>query len=325
MKKYDNEIISDLLRKYPRANLILTPTIIHRLPRLSSYLGQNIYILREDLTGFALGGNKTRKIDYLFGDAIARSADTLVTMKATSFSRNAAAAASACGLDFHVVLTGSESEQNLASQAMFNQCETKLYYVPEGENSLQGAYNDLVKSLRIQGKIVYELHPGGSDSIGALSYIRTFGEVIDYSYRSGIHFSHIIHSTSSAGTQAGLVVGQCVSKYDTTILGISASLEAGLQYEKIHALTLSTANLLGVKMDETLISVDDSFIGPGYAVPSEEGKKAVKLFAALEGILLDEVYSGKAASALLHYAGNGMLKGDDVLFIHTGGNAGLFY
>ena len=116
MIERNNKLILDFIEDYPRADLIQTPTIIHRLPRLSSYLGHSVYILREDLIGFALGGNKTRKVDYLLGDAIARNADSLVTMNATSFSRNAAVAASACGLEFHVVLTGTESEQNPASQ-----------------------------------------------------------------------------------------------------------------------------------------------------------------------------------------------------------------
>ena len=315
----------DLIEDYPRADLIQTPTIIHKLPRLSSYLGCSVYILREDLIGFALGGNKTRKVDYLLGDAIAENADTLATMKATSFSRNAAAAASACGLDLHVVLNGTRSEHNPASQAFFNQCETKLHYVPEGETALEDAYTDHVESLKTQGKAVYELHPGGSDSIGALSYVRIFNEIIDFSHRTGIHFSHIIHSTSSAGTQAGLVLGQCISAYKTRILGISASLEKRLQYEKIRKLALSTAHLIDTKFDETKIIVDDRFVGPGYAIPSEEGINAAKLFAALEGILLDQVYSGKAASALLHYAKNKTFKDDTILFIHTGGNAGLFY
>jgi 1-aminocyclopropane-1-carboxylate deaminase/D-cysteine desulfhydrase-like pyridoxal-dependent ACC family enzyme len=325
MIEHDNKIILKLIEEYPRANLIQTSAMIHKLPRLSNYLGQNIYILREDLTGFALGGNKTRKVDYLFGDAIAKKADTLVTIKATSFSRNAAVAASACGLDFHVVLAGTESAQNPASQSVFNQCETKLHYAPEGESSMQDTYSDLVKSLKTRGKAVYELHPGGSDAIGALSYVRIFSEVIDFSYRSNINFSHIIHSTSSAGTQAGLVLGQCISAYDTKIIGITAALEADLQYERIRKLALPTAHMLGAKFDETKIIVDDGYIGPGYAIPSEEGKNAAKLFATLEGILLDHVYSGKAASALLHYAKNEATKGDNLLFIHTGGNSGLYY
>ena len=323
--KERSHMIPRLLQKYPRANLLQTPAIIHKLPRLSSHLGHDIYVLRDDLTGFALGGNKTRKLDYLVGDAVAKKADTLVTMKATSFSRNAAAAGSACGLDLHVVLPGSESEQNPASQAIFSQCDTKLHYVPEGESALPAIYSHLVESLKTNGKAVYELHPGGSDSIGALGYVRTFHEILDFSYRSGVHFSHIIHSTSSAGTQAGLVLGQCIDTYDTCILGIGASLKSSVQSERVRELALSTANTLGMQLDETKIIVDDRFIGPGYATPSEEGTKATKLFATLEGILLDQVYTGKAAAALLHYAADGAFEGDGVLFIHTGGNAGLFY
>ena len=324
MHNYSNSI-TNLLEKFPRAGLLQVPAIIHSLPRLSSHLGHDVYILRDDLTGFALGGNKTRKLDYLVGDAVARKADTLVTMKATSFSRNAAAAASACGLDLHVVLAGTESEQNPASQAFFSQCGTMLHYEPQGESVLADACSHLVDVLKKQGKTVYELHPGGSDSIGALGYVRAFHEILDFSYRSGVHFSHIIHSTSSAGTQAGLVLGQCISTYDTCIIGVGASLKADAQSERIRDLARSTARMLGIQFDETKIVVDDKFIGPGYATPSEEGRKAVKRFAAREGILLDQVYTGKAAAALLHYATHGALEGGSVLFIHTGGNAGLFY
>jgi 1-aminocyclopropane-1-carboxylate deaminase/D-cysteine desulfhydrase-like pyridoxal-dependent ACC family enzyme len=324
MKQYDDPI-PDILKRHPRAKLLPIPAIIHKLQRLSSHLGRDIYILRDDLTGFALGGNKTRKLDFLIGEAIAKKADTLVTMKATSFSRNAAAAAKACGLDLHVIMVGAESEQNPASQALFRQCDTKLHYVLEGEKALPAACRHLVESLRAEGRMVYELHPGGSDSVGALGYVHAFHEIIDFAQRSAVHFSYIMHSTSSAGTQAGLVLGQCISTYETRILGISASLKADVQVERVRELALSTARMLDTRFDETKILVDDRFVGPGYAIPSEEGENAVKLFAALEGILLDQVYSGKAAGALLHYATTGMFENDSVLFIHTGGNAGLFY
>jgi len=321
----DNNKIPVVLQKFPLANLIQAPAIIHKLPRLSLHLGFDIYILREDLTGFALGGNKTRKLDYLVGDAIANKADTLVTMKATSFSRNAAAAASACGLDLHVALAGTESEQNPASQAIFRQFDTTLHYAPEGESALPNVYSHLLESLETKNKTVYELHPGGSDSIGALAYVHVLHEIFDFSKRSGVHFSHIIHSSSSAGTQAGLVVGQCIDPYDTRILGVSASLKADLQSERVCELARSTAKLLGIQLDENKILIDDRFIGPGYAQPSEEGMLAVRLFANLEGILLDQVYTGKAAAALCHCITEGELKGESVLFIHTGGNAGLYY
>ena len=317
--------ISCLIDKYPRANLLQAPVIINKLPRLSSHLGHDIYVLREDLTGFALGGNKTRKIDYLFGDALAQKATTVVTMKATSFSRNAAAGAAACDLDFHVILPGTESEQNPLSQALFMQWDTKIHYEPKGESALTDCQERVVASLEDQGKNVYVMHPGGSNPIGALSYIHAFQEILDFSYRSRIHFSHIIHSTSSAGTQAGLVVGQCISNYNTKIIGISASLNASTQSERIRNLVWPTAEMIGASIDQEKIFVDDSFVVPGYAQASKEGKSAAKLFARMEGILLDPVYTGKAAAALLDYSKSGRLKNGNVLFIHTGGNAGVYY
>lgn len=317
--------IPDLLEKYPRANLLQTPAIIHKLPRLSSRLGHDIYVLRDDLTGFGLGGNKTRKVDYLFGDALAKNATTVATTRATSFSRNAAAAAAACGLDLHVVLPGTESEQNPLSQALFMQWGAELHYEPQGENALAGCLEQVVASLNAQGKAVYVMHPGGSNAIGALSYVSAFHEILDFSHRSGIHFSYIIHSTSSAGTQAGLVVGQCISSYETQIIGISASLKASAQFEKVRELAWSTAQMIGTTIDQTKIIVDENFVGPGYALPSKEGANAAKLFARLEGILLDPVYTGKAAAALLGYSESGRFKTGNVLFIHTGGNAGVYY
>lgn len=322
----DAPSLPELLQPYPRAGLIQTPAIIHKLPRLSARAGCDLYILRDDLTGFGLGGNKTRKLDFLVGDALARKADTLVTIKATSFSRNAAAAASAHGLAFHVVLPGGEADQNPLSQAFFQQLGANLHYAPkEPENALQEAYEGLVKSLKAQGKAVYELHPGGSDAIGALAYVHAFQQILDYSEATGVQFGDILLSTGSTGTQAGLVVGQGHTGYPTRITGVIASLTAEAQTQRISSLVSATAGMLGTRWDEGRIRVDDRFIGPGYAVPSEEGKKAARLFATLEGVLLDDVYTGKAAAALLHYAAKGECAGGSALFIHTGGNAGLFY
>lgn len=288
-------------------------------------MGHNIYVLREDLTGFALGGNKTRKVDYLFGDALAQKATAVVTMKATSFSRNAAAAAAACGIEFHVVLPGTDSNQNLLSQSLFMQWGAKIHYEPRGENALTDCQEDVITSLKTQGKVVHVMHPGGSNSIGALGYVKAFQEILDFSYRSDIYFSHIIHSTSSAGTQAGLVVGQCISHYDTEIIGISASLTSSDQSERVRELAWATAHMIGTSIDQEKIMVDDSFVGPSYAQVSKEGEQAAKLFARMEGLLLDPVYTGKAAAALLDYSKSGRLVNCNVLFIHTGGNAGVYY
>jgi len=283
--------------------------------------------MRDDLTGFAIGGNKIRKLDFLIGDAMARGADTLITTAASSFSRNLAAAGKVFGFEVHVILAGDESEQNCASQALFEKFETVLYYVPNtGQEALTTECDRIIGKLKKQGKVVYEMHPGGSDPVGTLGYINAFDQILQYSHNSGIHFDNIIHSTGSAATQAGLLLGQCITEYDTTIIGIAASKEAGIQCERIRKLALSTAQMLEIQFDESRIVVEDGFIGPGYAIQSEEGRKAARLFAVLEGVLLDDVYTAKAAAGLIHYAVNEKLgENENTLFVHTGGNAGLFY
>ena len=128
-------------------------------------------------------------------------------------------AGSSCGLDLHVVLAGTKSEQNPASQAIFSQCDTTLHYVPEGESALADVYSHLVESLKFKRNAVYKLHPGGSDSIGALAYIHTFHDILDFSHRTEVNFFHIIHSISSAGIQTGLVLGQCKIHTTPAFLG----------------------------------------------------------------------------------------------------------
>ena len=322
-----NSSIQQVLDRFPNAKISVTPTPIYKLPRLSSHLGCNIYIMREDLTGFAIGGNKNRKLDYLIGDALLKNADTLITTKASSFSRNAAAAGKVFGFEVHVLLVGDESEQNTNSQALFHQFETNLHYASKTPpEAITTEYDRIISDLRNQRKVVYELHPGGSDSIGSLGYINAFDQIVQYSKNSGVHFKKIIHSTGSTATQVGLLLGQCVSAYETTIIGMAASQKANVQNERIHQLALATAKMLEIQFDESKIIVDDRFVGPGYAIQSEEGKNATSMFALLEGVLLDDVYTGKAAAGLIYYAKNEMFsKNENVLFIHTGGNSGLFY
>lgn len=319
--------IQQVLDRFPNANISITPTPIYRLSRLSSYLGSNIYIMREDLTGFAIGGNKNRKLDYLIGDAVRKNADTLITTNASSFSRNAAAAGRVFGFEVHVLLAGAESEQNTNSQALFHQFETVLHYAAkDSPEEIAAEYDNIVSALRNQKKVVYELHPGGSDSIGALGYINAFDQIMQYSKNSGIHFNKIIHSTGSTATQVGLLLGQSIGAYDATIIGMAASQKAGVQKERIRQLASTTAQMLEIQFDDSRIVVDDGFIGPGYAIESEEGENAATMFALLEGVLLDSVYTGKAAAGLIHYAMNKMFsENENVLFIHTGGNSGLFY
>lgn len=318
--------IESLLRNFKNANLSLTPTPIYKLTRLSPYLGHNIYVMRDDQTGFALGGNKVRKLDYLIGDALNKKSTTLITSGSSSFSRNAAAAGATFGLDLHVFIFGKEDEQNKASRSYFEIFGTKLHFIPrDKKETLPDEQAKLKKKLEKEGQIIYELHPGGSDEIGTLSYVKAFEQIVRYSSETNIRFNKIIHTTGSTATQAGLVLGQCISGYETTIIGMAISQKTDYQKMKVRMLAKSTAKMHGFPYDEGKVIVDDGFIGAGYPIPSKEGHDAIKLFATKEGILLAEAYTAKSAAGLIHYAKNGMFaKDDNILFIHTGGNSGLY-
>ncbi|HJO95346.1 MAG TPA: pyridoxal-phosphate dependent enzyme [Victivallales bacterium] len=319
--------IEKILTEYSKADISIAPTPLHKLKRLSSILGHNIYIKREDLTGFNIGGNKNRKLDYLIGDALSRNADTLITTAASSFSRNTAAAGKVYGLDVHVIVAGGENDQNRASQALFKQLDANLYYTSKSKvDAVSTEYNRVLKDLKSQGRHIYELHPGGSDNIGSLGYLDAFNEIVEFTKTTNIRFNKIFHPCGSTATQAGLVLGNIISEYESEIIGIAVSQKSNIQIERVHKLTQSTADMLNITYDKSNIIVDDRFLGPGYSISSQEGIDAAKLFATTEGILLDDVYTAKAAAGLIYYAKNRLFnKNDNILFIHTGGNSGLFY
>lgn len=316
--------ISSALQPYPSAGLSLTPTPIYRLNRLSLHLASETWVMREDLTGFALGGNKVRKLDFLLGDALAKNADTLVVAGASSFSRNAAAAGRVFGMEVAVLVSGAMDEQNRISGEFFRQFDAQIHYVPTVVG-LSVAQAQLSEQLTAQGRRVYELHPGGSDAIGTLGYVKAFEQIPEVSQRTGVHFDRVIHASGSAATQAGLAVGSAIGGYDTDLVGIAISQPASVQRPRVQDLAVETAGMLGTAFDEESIVVDDRFLGDGYPLPSHAGEAAVALFAAKEGLLLDQIYGGKAAAALLAYADDDAPDTRRTLFIHTGGNAGLYY
>jgi len=319
--------IRELLADRPHAALSVEPTPLHRLANISSQLGREVYILREDLTGFGIGGNKVRKLDYLVADALSLGADTLVTCAASSFSRNAAAAAVARGLELHVLILGEPEDHNPLSRALFEQCAATLHYIPKtSDDALPQAESRLLSELRDAGRVVYAMPPGGSTEIGTLGYIRVFEQIARQSASTGIQFDRVILPTGSAGTQAGLVIGQCVSGYPTCVIGMAVSQAGEVQHRRVLELAESTSGMLGVDFDPSTVHIDDRFLGDGYAMPSEGGREAVKRFARFEGVLLDQDYVGKAAAGLIQTATSGEIgEHESTLLIHTGGSSGLYY
>ena len=326
MKTDGVEAIQRALAAYPVMRLAITPTPLYALDRLSARhgRGRRVWIKRDDLTGFALGGNKIRKLDYLVAGALAKGADTLVVSSASSFSRNAAAAGRAFGLDVHVIVSGDARAHNAASRAFFDATGATLHYTAR---DLEATQREVTSELRGRGRRVVELHPGGSDTIGTLGYVQAFAEIAAFAAREGVSFDRVLHASGSAATQAGLVLGRALGGFDAhPVVGVAISRSAAAQTERVAELARATASMLGVAFDASGVVVDDRYLGEGYPVPSDASRAAVEVFAREEGLLFDPVYGGKAAAAVLGALRDEELAPDaNLLLIHTGGNAGVYY
>ncbi len=306
----------------------LLPTPFHRLERLSEYLGADVYCKRDDLTGFGFGGNKTRKLDYLVSEALRRNATDLIAVGAvqSNFCRMAAAYASASGLNCHLVLGGKEPPAytgNLLLDALFG---AELYFV-ESDRWDDWEYKaaETENTLRNEGRRPYRMPIGGSTPTGARGYVAAFGEILRDAGDANVEISEIVHASSSGGTQAGLVVGQVRHEWKGRVIGVSVAWPADVLRGIVVRLARETAVAAGGEIDEPPVLVDDRWIGEGYAIPTAEGSEAQRLFARLEGIILDDVYTAKAAAALIGRCRAGEIgKGGVVVFLHTGGSPGLF-
>ena len=328
MRNDSAKAIRKLLRPYPKVPLAITPIPMGLMKRVSAQLGpgQRAWVMRDDLTGFALGGNKIRKLEYILGDALAKKVNALVVAGANSFSRNAAAACKTLGLEMHVLIGRDEAAHNPLSRDFFAMTGATMHYVADPEN-LPAEQRGLAQSLRSSGRKVQELHPGGSDTLGTLGYVEAFAEIIEFMAREGVVFDRIFHASGSAATQAGLVLGQAISGYtDTRIVGVATSKTAEVQTKRVADLASATADMLGIDFDPSKVIVDDRYLGEGYPIPSADSRAAVEVFARAEGLLFDPIYVGKAAAALLGHAHAGELgETANVLLVHTGGNAGVYY
>ncbi len=323
-----SEIIRKKLDEFPRTRFSLTPTPCHRLNALSELLGVEIYCKRDDLTGFAMGGNKSRKLEFLMEEAKNHGCDTIVACGGvqSNFCRMAAAAGSVAGMEVHLVLGGVHPERPTGNLILDGLVGANIHYVTsedwvEWEDQANILASELEKS---GGKKVFMLPVGGSVPVGVLGYVEAFVEILEDQERLGVTFDHIIHASGSGGTQAGLVVGKELTRWSGTIWGISVAMEKEKLEAHVYELAGITGSLLGGTVARQAVRVEDSFIGPGYAKASRECKEAVELLARKEGIFLDYVYTGKAMAGLLKWAEQGKLRGQKVLFIHTGGQPELF-
>ena len=299
-----------------------------KLNHLSDEFGVNVYCKRDDLTGFGFGGNKTRKLDFLLPNALGGGCDTMIAIGAnqSNFCRVAASYGVACGLEVHLVLGGEQPGEPTGNLRLDHLLAVACHHIDSSDwDDWACEAEKLESDLASQGRKVYRMPVGGSTARGALGYVDAFAEIMADQSRLGLEFDAVLHASSSAGTQAGLVVGRSASDWRGHIIGVSVAKPKALLEKEVLDLSRKTAAQIGVSVRPSSIVVDDGYIGEGYAARTPGCREAVALFAQRLGIFLDFVYTGKAAAGLIDYLRKGRFgKGANVLFIHTGGNIQLF-
>lgn len=323
------------LARFSRLSLGHFPTPLEPLENLSRLLGgPKIWIKRDDCTGLATGGNKTRKLEFLLADALTKNADVVITQGATQSNhvRQTIAGAAKLGLKAKVLLEKRVSDFGEAYQRSGNVLLDRLLggevvaHLPGGTD-MQQAMEAYAAELREKGHNPYVIPGGGSNAIGALGYVACAQELLWQSSQQGLRIDHIVHATGSTGTQAGLVAGLTASHSGIPVLGISVRAPKAKQEENVRALASRTRELLGVsgELPRDAVVVNSDYVGEGYGLPTQGTLEALALFAQHEGILLDPVYSAKGAAGLVDLIRRGHFRNDEnVVFIHTGGAAGLF-
>jgi L-cysteate sulfo-lyase len=322
------------LARFPRIFLAHLPTPLERLDRLTKELGgPEIWIKRDDCTGLSTGGNKTRKLEFLMAEAEVKGADTVITQGATqsNHARQTAAFAAKMGLACHILLedrTGSnDPNYNGNGNVLLDHLHGATTSRRAGGMDMAAEMEVLADRLRAEGRKPYIIPGGGSNPTGALGYVNCAFEIVSQANDRGLAIDHIVTATGSAGTQAGLITGLKALNAGIPLLGIGVRAPKDKQEENVFALAQKTAEKLGCPGVVTRADVvaDCNYVGQGYGIPRADTLEAIRMFAQLEAILLDPVYSGKGAAGLIDLIRKGRFtKGQRVVFLHTGGAAGLF-
>lgn len=308
----------------PRVRVAHLPTPLEAMPRLSAALhGPRLWVKRDDLTGLAFGGNKTRKLEFVLAEAQSHGARTLITTGAaqSNHCRQTAALARRFGLDCILVLSGDPEQVPSGNLLLDHLLGAEIVWARREERD--AVLRQTFEEAWAAGRRPHLIPLGASDEIGALGYVFALDELI----RQGETFDWIIVPSSSGGTQAGLVLGARRANLSTRILGISIDHPAGELQQTVAALASEASERFGPRIlfDPAEVLVNDQYLGGGYGVLGEPEIEAIRLFAREEGLFLDPVYTGRAAAALIGLIREGFFKETDrVLFWHTGGATALF-
>jgi len=319
------------IERLPRFPLAQLPTPVERLPRLSRELGgPELLIKRDDQTGLAMGGNKTRKLEFLVGDALGQGADTLVTVGAaqSNHCRQTAAAAAKAGLDCELILNGTKPDLPTGNLLLNHLFGAREHWIERPQRAAK--LRELSEQLRARRRKPYVIGVGGSNGVGATGYVVAMIELMEQLRAGGHHVDHIVFGTSSGGTQAGIELGARITGFNGKLHGLSIDKNEPeyLEYEgEVAQIANECAAYIGseLRLSKAEINVVYGYMGEGYAVVGELEREAIRLMARSEGIVLDPVYAGRAFGALMDLIRKGAFKrGETVLFWHTGGAPALF-
>lgn len=323
-----------LLSRFPRVSLAHLPTPLEFLPRLTRHLGgPDIYVKRDDCTGLGTGGNKTRKLEFLMADALQKNATTIISQGAVQSNHARQTVAAACKLGmkceliFEKRVTDATEPYLKSGNVFLDQLFGANIHEVEKGTDMDAAMQELADELSASGETPYIIPGGGSNPIGALGYVDCALEMIVQANCENLVIDHIVHATGSAGTQAGLIVGLKAMHSGIPLLGIGVNAPRIEQEEKVFKLACETAEYIGSPglIDREDIVANSDYVGEGYGVPTKGMNDAVLLLARLEGLLFDPVYSGKGLAGMIDLIGNGYFQdAQNIVFIHTGGSAGLF-
>ena len=317
------------LKQLPRVSLAHLPTPIDELPRLSQELGGlRLLVKRDDQTGLASGGNKTRKLEFLMAEALNQGADTVITAGAaqSNHCRQTAAAAAQVGLGCALVLGGEPPPTPTGNLLIDQLMGAQIYWT--GPDRRGERLEEIANQVRADGHQPYLIPYGGSNPVGAAGYVMAMQELSEQ--LGGLGVDRIVFASSSGGTQAGMVVGARATGFGGAIIGIKIDKgEAGDDPYLLHLARLGNETARHVGLDENFTPDDflvvEDYLGAGYGVVGELEREAVRLVARLEGLILDPVYTGRAMGGLIDMIRRGLIGPDEtVLFWHTGGIPAVF-
>ena len=322
------------LSRFPRVRLCHCPTPLEPMNNLADALGgPRLFIKRDDCTGLAMGGNKTRNLEFLMADAIQHGADTVVTIGAvqSNHTRQTAAAANKLGLSCDIILERrvdwAAPEYEASGNAFLDRILGATIHYQAGSDDVDGSLRKVAAEVARAGGKPYVIPAAGANRIGALGYVNCALELVRQAADTGLRIDWVVLATGGAGTHAGLLTGLAAVESGIDIYGVCVRAAKAEQEEKVYKLASETAAFVGIEggIPRARVIADGDYVGPGYGLPTPEMIEAVNLTARHEGIILDPVYTGKAMAGLIGLVRRGFFAKDaNVVFLHTGGTAAMF-